>query len=110
MSQYYDPNSNSPTRYYDPVLNTNLGYPNQVQRDQNYRYGFGNTGNAYDGYNGQNGYNTQYGYYDQNRYRNGQSYSQQNGYANPQSWCCGPTSTSCCYQTSSAMTQSYGRK
>ncbi|WKY00508.1 hypothetical protein Q1695_014948 [Nippostrongylus brasiliensis] len=128
-SSYYNPNSNSPTRYYDAVLNTNLGYPNQNQRQQNQYsssgYGLANQNSAYTntyGLSNQNsayntGYGTanqnpgytipQYGYYgsNQNMYDSSNTYNQQYGNTGAQSWCCGPSSTSCCYQTTSSSNQ-----
>ncbi|VDL75817.1 unnamed protein product [Nippostrongylus brasiliensis] len=130
-SSYYNPNSNSnsPTRYYDAVLNTNLGYPNQNQRQQNQYsssgYGLANQNSAYTNTYGlsnrNSAYNTgygtanqnpgytipQYGYYgsNQNMYDSSNTYNQQYGNTGAQSWCCGPSSTSCCYQTTSSSNQ-----
>ncbi|VDO71600.1 unnamed protein product [Heligmosomoides polygyrus] len=106
-SSYYTPNagSSSPTRYYDPVLNTNLGYPNQ---NQQYQYGTGTTQPSY--YQNSNyGSSAGYGLQNQQMYNQQQLQSgQQNNqlYGNAQSWCCGASSSSCCYQTSTGASNS----
>ncbi|ETN69446.1 hypothetical protein NECAME_15301, partial [Necator americanus] len=121
--QYYNPslNSNSPTRNYNAVLNTNLGYAGQVQREQTQQYGYGNMqqqqyANPNDPLNR---VPVSYGYYGSNQLYNDQQYGnqqqQQQQYygnrqydsSNYQSWCCGPTSTSCCYQTSNSNSMQY---
>ncbi|EYC25800.1 hypothetical protein Y032_0011g1393 [Ancylostoma ceylanicum] len=111
--QYYNPssNSNAPTRNYNPVINTNLGYAGQVQREQTQQYGYGNMQQPQYG-----NPNIQYGYYGANeRYydQQQQQYGNQNygnrqyDSSNYQSWCCGPTSTSCCYQNSNSNSMQY---